>query len=147
MKSRISDVSSTREEDRRRSTTLEQQLQQELAAMQQQLMQFQTIIKEIDKYERQLEDRTAMKVDLTKKQDTLNAMRVERAELSKEIAADQARAQQNEKIDVDIKANLDYREREAAIVAHQKKVNNNTTTRRTRAHICGCMHMAIIFLY
>lgn len=63
-----------------------------------------------------------MKEDLQHKQELLQAMRTERSKLTEEIKYDQERVQANEKIDQDIKANIEFREREKDIVEHQKKV-------------------------
>ena len=64
-------------------------------------------------------------------------MREDRQRLSEELKMDQESALRNDKIDVDIKANLEYRERERAIVAHQKKVRQaaieQTAVRMARA--------------
>lgn len=122
IKSRLAAVLSERDEGRRRSAQLERQLQDSVSSMQRELDQYRALAQDVERFEKQLKDRAEMKQLETKKAETLTNMRTERQRLSEEIKSDQASAVRNEQIDVDIKANLEYREREWAIVAHQKKV-------------------------
>jgi DNA repair protein RAD50 len=100
------------------------------AKMQRELDQFRTLVADVERYEKQLQDRLEMKKDLQAKKSLLDSQRSERARLQKELATDQESAAKNEKIDGDIKANLEYRERERAIVQHQKKIDERTAQLR-----------------
>lgn len=129
IKSRLSAVLSDRDEGRRRSAQLERQLQDSVSSMQRELDQYRALAADVERFEKQLKDRAEMKQVETKKAEALTNMRTERQRLSEEIKADQKAAQRNEEIDVEIKANLEYREREKAIQAHQKKVTTGSRQR------------------
>ena len=130
LKHRITEQLSRREEDRSRSSQVESQHMNDAAKMQRELDQFRTLVTDVERYEKQLQDRVEMKKDLQAKKALLDSQRVDRARLQKELAMDQESAGKNEKIDGDIKANLEYRERERAIVQHQKKIDERTAQLR-----------------
>jgi len=122
VKARLASLVSEREESRRRSAQLERQLQESVSSMRRELDQYSALAEDVARFERQLADRAEMKASETARAEKLTAMRAERQRLAEEVKTMQDNVARNEKIDVDIKANLEYRERERAIVAHQKKV-------------------------
>ena len=123
VKARLASLVSEREESRRRSAQLERQLQDSASSMRRELDQYTALAEDVSRFERQLADRAEMKASETARAEKLAAMRGERQRLAEELKTMQENAARNEKIDVDIKANLEFREREWAIVAHQKKVS------------------------
>jgi len=123
VKDRLSKALSEREEVRQRSATLERQLQDSVSSMRRELDQYGALVADVRKFESQLADRAEMKATEQSRADRLAAMRTERSALSEQLKEHKVSAARNEKIDVDIKANLEFRERERAIVAHQKKID------------------------
>jgi DNA repair protein RAD50 len=91
--------------------------------MRRELDAYAALCDDVRKYEAQLKDRAEMKASEQAKAERLSSMRAERASLAEQLRDEKAAAVRNEKIDVDIRANLEYRERERAIVAHQKKID------------------------
>jgi len=124
VKQRLSSVRQEREEGRSRGASAERLLQESVASMQRELDNLTQLVADVEKYERQLNDRSAMKAELTAKQAARQKLRQDRDKLAAEIKADQEKVAANEKIDQDIKANIEYRERSKALAEQQKKIDD-----------------------
>jgi septal ring factor EnvC (AmiA/AmiB activator) len=134
VKDRITSVVSEREEARKRSSQLERQLQESVSSMQRELDQYRALVADVERYERQIKERAEMKAELTAKQARIEAMRAQRAKLNSELQSDQEHVGRNEKIEVDIKANLEFRERQKTVKMHQKKVNIVVTQSKNQSY-------------
>ncbi len=138
-------LSTEREETRKRCGQLEKQLQDSVSGMRRELDSYSTLCGDIDRYEREMKERAEMKASHQAKSERLTKMREERAQMQEQLKADQEAKLRNDKIDADIQANLEYRERERAIVAHQKKVRQGSREQKEmRCEAVRVAHCALL---
>ena len=122
IKEQIEEHDKERAQFRLKNREGEELLMRSLHEMQREVDSFRSTAEECQRYEREESNRQSQRDGVTKAQQRLQSTRTQREALENEIQIQKNTLSEALKNDADIKANLEYRERNRAVEQHDKAI-------------------------